>query len=118
NGQQALIGYRFLLDPLRPFLRARLRLAFERCLLTVAAAIRFADLALRPPFDSDSLMCSYIRLFLAPFTPRGGMCRTSRGPESARTVLNTPGISRNPGSRSADRRAIAHIEREVFEHGG
>jgi hypothetical protein len=42
----------------------RLRLPFvspdwERCLLTVAAAICFARLELRPCLRADSLMCSY-----------------------------------------------------------
>ena len=44
-----------------------------RCLLTVAAAICFARLGLRPSFRSDSLMCSYWRLRLALLTPLGGI---------------------------------------------
>src|SRR4029078_3416046 len=71
--QQAVLDYFFLPPPL-PFLAARLRLALARRLLTVAAAIRLAVLALRPWLFADFLIFSYIRLFFAPFTPRGGMC--------------------------------------------
>jgi len=63
-------------DVFRPpevFLAARLRLAADRRLFTVAAAIRFAVLALRPRPAADFLIFSYILLFLAPFTPRGGI---------------------------------------------
>jgi hypothetical protein len=60
------------------FFPARLRFADERRLLTVAAAIRFAVFALRPRPFADFLIFSYIRLFFAPFTPRGGIQTSNR----------------------------------------
>jgi hypothetical protein len=54
----------------RPFVSPDRR----RCLLTVAAAIRFATFALRPRLVADSLIFSYWRFRLLLFTPRGGMC--------------------------------------------
>jgi hypothetical protein len=62
----------FFFPPLL-FFAARLRLAADRRLFTVAAAIRFAVFALRPRPVADFLIFSYIRLFFAPFTPLGGI---------------------------------------------
>jgi hypothetical protein len=47
----------------------------RRCLFTVAAAIRFAVLLLRPLFFADALIFSYCRVRFALLTPRGGMSR-------------------------------------------
>ncbi|ADO69931.1 uncharacterized protein STAUR_2127 [Stigmatella aurantiaca DW4/3-1] len=46
--------------------------ALRRALLTVRAAISLAREPF-PDFSADFLMCSYWRLALEPFTPRGGM---------------------------------------------
>src|SRR3954468_532232 len=70
-----------------PFFAARLRLALDRRLFTVAAAMRFAVFALRPRPFADFLILSYIRLFLAPFTPRGGMVLPSNSGSRAKAVL-------------------------------
>src|SRR5207237_3617186 len=45
----------------------------RRVLFVVAAAMRFATLALRPLFSSLALMCSYWRVRFLLFTPRGGI---------------------------------------------
>src|SRR5438309_673398 len=51
---------------------------FRRVLFVVAAAMRSATLFERPRADSLRLMCSYWRLRLALFTPRGGIGRPPR----------------------------------------
>src|SRR4051812_9803042 len=79
-------GTRYFFLP-APFFAARLRLALDRRLFTVAAAMRFAVFALRPRPFADFLILSYIRLFLAPFTPRGGMVVSSNPGSPAKAVL-------------------------------
>jgi hypothetical protein len=59
--------------------------ASARCLFTVAPAISFARLVLRPRFMADSLMCSYWRARFA-LDPRGGIRVSSGTPVGARTV--------------------------------
>src|SRR5437868_8009615 len=44
--------------------------------------MRFAVFALRPRLDADFLIFSYIRLFFAPFTPRGGIARSFAGQQT------------------------------------
>src|SRR3982750_267877 len=76
-----------------PFFAARLRLAVDRRLFTVAAAMRFAVFALRPRPFADFLIFSYIRLFFAPFTPRGGIGVSSNPGWRAKAVLARVGLS-------------------------
>jgi len=67
---------------LPPLLRPRedfVSPAFARSLLTVRAAISSARFSPTPRSSSESLMCSYCRLRLALFTPRGGI-QTPRAP--------------------------------------
>jgi hypothetical protein len=51
--------------------------ASRRCLLTVAAAIRFAVAVLRPLFLAEDLIFSYCRVRFALLTPRGGIVFSS-----------------------------------------